>query len=138
MADLVRLSITMENDLYNLLEELLEKGTISNRSEFIRDLIRTRLVELEWEDDSEVIGTITFVYNHSSSDLLHQLTHIQHDDHNMVLVNTHLHLSHDLCAEVIVARGMASDIRKMTDKIRQNKAVIHASLSISTTGMEVV
>ncbi len=65
MADLVRLSITMENDLYNLLEELLEKGTINNRSEFIRDLIRTRLVELEWEDDSEVIGTITFVYNHA-------------------------------------------------------------------------
>lgn len=134
MAELVRLSITMEQDLHEQLEEILQLHGYENRSEFIRDMIRTRLVEREWERDEEVVGTITMIYDHCKRDLAQKLTSYQHEEHDLILATTHVHLDHDMCAEVIIARGRASTIQRMADRIRQVRGVLHTQLSMSTIG----
>ncbi len=134
MADLERLSFSIEKNLAMKLGKLMRTGKFRNRSEYIRDLIRSRLVEEQWEKDEEALGTITLIYNHHMRQLSDKLTDIQHHHHDAVLATTHVHLDHHLCAEMIMVRGKAHLIREMAEAIGQQKGVLHASLSMSSTG----
>jgi CopG family nickel-responsive transcriptional regulator len=135
VSELVRLSISLERPLLKQLEALVKRSRYANRSEFIRDLIRQRLVEQQWSDKREdVVGTITMVYDHHARQLTDKLLDIQHDYHDNILASTHVHLSHDLCAEMIMIRGSATRIRQITDRLRQQRGVLHAELAMSSTG----
>ncbi len=134
MSELERLSFTIEKSLLTRLEALMKESRFSNRSEFIRDMIRARLVEEEWEKDSEALGTITLVYNHETRQLSDKLTSLQHEHHHAVMATTHLHLDHDMCAEMIMVKGRAHVIRELADALGQQKGVLHAKLSMSSTG----
>jgi len=57
MSELIRLSLSIEKPLYDELEKLVKKSGYVNRSEFVRDMIRDRLVKTEWDKDEEVLGT---------------------------------------------------------------------------------
>lgn len=134
MSDLVRLSFSIEKSLYQQLETLVKDAHYTNRSEFVRDMIREHLVARQWKEDEECLGTITLVYNHNLRQLGQKLTKVQHHHHDHVLVATHLHLSEDICAEVIMVRGKSSEIQHVADELRRQKGVLHAALSMSTTG----
>ncbi len=135
MSELVRLSMALEQQLLERLERLVKASRYTNRSEFIRDLIRQRLVEQQWADQrQEVIGTITMVYDHHARQLADKLVDIQHDHHDSILATTHVHLSHDLCAEMIMLRGSAARVRELADRLRQQRGVLHATLAMSSTG----
>lgn len=138
MADLVRLSFSIEPALVKQLETLLKEGRYTNRSEFIRDMIRARMVEREWERDQETLGTITLVYNHHVHGLNDRLTHMQHEHEVEVLSATHVHLDHDTCAEMIMMVGRPDQIRELAGLLQQQKGVLHAALSISSTGKRLV
>ena len=132
--DLVRLSISIESDLLSKMSGFMQQSGHSNRSEFIRDLIRDRLVDEEWKEEGEVLGTITLVYDHHARELSEKLIELQHEDHHLILATTHVHLDKHLCAEVIIAKGDSKKIRAITEAIRKQRGVLHVSLSTSTTG----
>lgn len=136
MSEVARLTFSIETPLMARLEELLAKTGYQNRSEFIRDLIRARLVEEEWKADQEALGTITLIFDHETRNLSGKLTRVQHDHHDQVLATTHIHLDHHTCAEMIMVRGSAKSIEAMADRLRQEKGVYHASLSMSSTGRQ--
>ncbi len=48
MSDLARLSFSIEEALVEKLERMVKRSHYANRSEFIRDLIRSKLVEEQW------------------------------------------------------------------------------------------
>jgi CopG family nickel-responsive transcriptional regulator len=134
MSDLIRLSVSIEKPLYEALEKLVRKSGYENRSEFVRDLIRDRLIKGKWEEDEEVLGTLTLLYDHHRRQLAEKLTDLQHHHHTHILVTTHVHLSHDLCAEVILIRGRASLVRRLADALHRQKGVLHAELSTTSPG----
>ena len=134
MSDLERLSISIEKPLLARLEELVKGSHYTNRSEYIRDLIRNKIVEQEWGRDEEALGTVTLLYDHHARGLSDRLTHLQHDHHSNILATTHVHLTHDLCAEMIMIKGKARLIRAMADAMLREKGVLHASLSLSSIG----
>jgi len=134
MSDLVRVSVSIERGLFQRLEQLVKDRGYSNRSEYVRDLIRQELVEREWDQDAEVVGTISLVFDHEVRDLGHRLVHAQHHHLDAVVATTHIHLDEQLCAEMIIVRGKAKAIRKLTDELRAQKGVLHVSLSVSSTG----
>lgn len=134
MADLERLSFSIERPLLERLETLRAEAGYSNRSEFLRDMIRGRLVDRAWELDEEAVGTITLVYDHHVRDLNAKLTALQHDHHDVILATTHVHLDHHHCVEVILVRGRAARIRAIADALRTHKGVLHGGLSMSSTG----
>ena len=135
MSELVRLSISLEKPLMKQLERLVKKSGYENRSEFVRDMIRQRLVEEQWTDErQEVVGTITMIYDHHARQLSDKIVDIQHDHHDRVMATTHVHLSHDLCAEMIMIRGQADQIRDVCNRLRQLRGVLHAELAMSSTG----
>lgn len=136
MPDLERLSFSLERPLLERLEALRQEAGYANRSEYLRDLIRGRLVERAWELDQEAVGTITLVYDHHVHQLNEKLTALQHDHHDVIMATTHVHLDHHHCVEVILVRGRAGRIRAIADALGKQKGVLHGGLSMSATGKE--
>lgn len=134
MGKLVRLSFSLEAELARALDDLLGRKGYGNRSEFLRDLIRGRLVEEEWADDAEVVGTITIVYDHHRPGLSEHLTELQHGYHDVILASTHIHLDRDICVEAVLVKGKATRVREIADVLGQPKGVLHSSMAAATTG----
>jgi len=134
MSDLMRVSFTIERSLYDELEKLLATTRYENRSEFIRDLVRECIVRDSWRCNEEAVGTITMVYDHHQRDLSGAITQVQHEHHDAILATTHVHLTHDLCVEMIMVRGLAATIDTLADELRSRKGVLHVSVSMSSTG----
>jgi len=136
MSELTRFSMSIEETLFQRLGKLVSRSKYTNRSEFIRDMLRERLVEEEWKNNEEVVGTITLVYDHDTRELSKKLTHLQHHHHNVVLATTHVHLDNHICAEMILTKGRAKEIQEISDLLRQQRGVLHATLSLSSTGKD--
>ncbi len=131
---LVRLSMSIEKGLYDKLESLVAENGYVNRSEFIRDLIRDYSIAKEWKGDDEVVGTLTIIYDHHKRELSKRLTDLQHGSHEIILASTHIHLDHSVCAEMIMMKGRASEIRRIANHMRKERGVFHANLTESSTG----
>ena len=138
MSELVRFSLSMERPLLDRLERMAKKSGYANRSEFVRDMIRDRLVQEEWAAGGEVLGTATLIYNHHARRLTGKLTDLQHHHHRVVLATTHVHLTEELCVEAVLMRGKAGHIQEVADLLRQQRGVLHVALSMSSTGKALV
>ena len=136
MSDLVRFSIAVPEDLLVQFDNLVaRRGLAINRSEVIRDLIRDALVNEEWDDPlQEIVGTLTLVFSHCSSDLLNKLDSIQHSHHDKIIACMHIHLDANNCLAVIALRGRSDEVRQLAESILGAKGVKHGQLAATTTG----
>lgn len=134
MEQLVRFGVSLDKGLLREFDRHIRRRRYTNRSEALRDLIRDNLIGQEWEGNREMVGTITFVYNHHVRDLTGKLTDIQHDYQGQILSGMHVHLDHDHCLEVLVVKGKGAEIRKVADALVSVKGVKHGKLTMTTTG----
>ena len=135
MAELVRFSISMDRDLLERFDQLIERRGYTNRSEAVRDLVRDALVRQAWEEkDREVAGTITLVYDHHKHELADRLTDVQHKFLQQIVASLHVHLDKDNCLEVLAVRGRARDIQQIADILLSHKGVKHGRLVTTCTG----
>ena len=135
MSSLSRIGVAIDSDLLERFDALIQERGYGNRSEAFRDLIRDELVEKSWESpESQVVGTVTLVYDHHVRMLNEKLTGIQHDHHHNILSTLHVHLDHDNCLEVLVVRGKSSAVRKIADVLISTKGVKHGRLTLTTSG----
>ena len=137
MGGLSRIGVAIDTELLDKFDELIGQRGYTNRSEAFRDLIRDELVEKTWESpESQVVGTVTLMYDHHVRMLNEKLTSIQHDYHHAILSTLHVHLDHDNCLEVLVVKGRAGVVRKVADVLISTKGVKHGRLTITTSGAE--
>ena len=129
MSKLTRLSLSIEESLLESLNDLMQKSSYENRSEFIRDLIREHILRQQWEHDGEVIATLTLAYDHHQRGLTEKLISLQHHCEGQVLASTHVHLNHKLCAEMIMVKGTAREIKKLANEMKKMRGVLHAEMS---------
>jgi CopG family nickel-responsive transcriptional regulator len=135
MSGLSRIGVAIDANLLEKFDRLIAQRGYTNRSEAFRDLIRDDLVRKEAESpDSQVIGTVTLVYDHHVRQLQEKLTSIQHDHHQSILSTLHVHLDHDNCLEVLVVKGRSAEVRKVADVLISTKGVTHGRLVITTSG----
>ncbi|HGE73086.1 TPA: nickel-responsive transcriptional regulator NikR [Candidatus Poribacteria bacterium] len=134
MSNLVRFGVSIGSELLQSFDTLIESKGYVNRSEAIRDLIRDYLVEYEWEQDVETVGTVTIVYDHHVRELPEILTRIQHEYYKMIVSSIHVHIDEHNCMEVIIIRGIGSKVKEIADKLISTKEVKHGKLTMATTG----
>lgn len=136
MGNVVRFSVSMDRDLLARFDELVaQRGSGTNRSETVRDLVRDALVGVEWEDPGEeIVGTVTMVFNHGSSDLSDRLDALQHAYHERIVSALHVHLDAHNCLEVLVVRGASAEVRAIANLLLGTKGVKHGKLVTTTTG----
>jgi len=130
---LVRFSVAMpESLLMNFDEFVARRGIAKNRSEVVRDLVRDALVRNQAEEvGTDVVGTLTIVYNHHASEVQETLHAIQHSYLGIVVSSMHVHLDEGNCLEVIVLRGESTDVRLVADRIAGTKGVKHSGLVVT-------
>lgn len=128
-----RFTAAIDSGLLSRFDDLLARRGLGNRSEAVRELIRTRLVDDAIENDSsEAVGTVTLLYDHEKRDLSSRLTSAGHARPANVLSTLHVHLHDGLCLEVIALRGRASDLRRLADGLMSLKGVKHGKLVLSS------
>lgn len=130
MSPLERFGVSMPDDLLRAFDDAIAEAGYTTRSEAVRDMARDYLVERRWEQaEGEVVGTITLVYDHHVHDVEEALTNIQHDAEAQVVCNTHVHLDHHNCIEVVMVRGDATQIRRLADSMITIRGVKHGKLT---------
>ncbi|MCF7826961.1 MAG: nickel-responsive transcriptional regulator NikR [Candidatus Marinimicrobia bacterium] len=134
MTKLQRFGVSVETDLLDKFDEFIRERNYQNRSEALRDLMREALVREQWKEDETIAGAIAFVYDHHHGHLVSHLMDVQHDYFQIIISSQHIHLDHDNCMEIIVAKGPANQIGNLYDAIRSMKGVKHIDLLRSTTG----
>jgi len=137
MGETVRFGMSIDDQLLEQFDRLIGQKGYLNRSEAIRDLIRSSLVEQKWQaGDEETVGTVTLVYNHHVRDLSDRLTEQQHIHHHRIISALHVHLDAHNCLEVLVVRGKAREVQQIADELIGVKGVKHGKLVMTTTGEE--
>ncbi|HEY2909126.1 MAG TPA: nickel-responsive transcriptional regulator NikR [Gemmataceae bacterium] len=132
MSQLVRFSVSLESDLLAEFDEFIAAGKLATRSEAIRQLIREKLTSIAWAADAaDVAASLTLVYDHHKTHLTDKMIELQHAHADCVVSSLHLHLDHDLCLEVIVLRGRASELQNLAAELSGLKGIHQAQLVVS-------
>jgi len=133
MTNLVRFGVSIEKNLLTKYDKTIEKKGYVNRSEAIRDLIRSDLSLSQIEDPhTEAIGILTIVYNHDTRELTEKLNEIQHSYLKNIISSTHIHLDHHNCLEALLIRGKVKEINEIANHLGSIKNVKNSKLTITT------
>ncbi|MBN2025089.1 MAG: nickel-responsive transcriptional regulator NikR [Pirellulales bacterium] len=133
MSEIVRFSVSLEEDLLAQFDRYCREEHLATRSEAVRQLLHEKLAHRAWEADaSEVAGTLTLVYDHHRPQLRARLTKVQHDHTDLVVSTLHAHLTHALCLEVIVLRGPAGRLRRIASQLTGLKGIYRGELVMAS------
>ncbi len=126
-----RFGVSLEEPLMKELDAIVKKQKFPNRSQAIRHLIRSNMVDTASADDKTVSGAIVLIFDHHKKELTNKSLNIQHDYTDIILATQHVHLDHHNCMEIIALRGKSSRLKKLSDRLISLKGVIHGKLVIS-------
>ena len=133
MSEIVRFSVSLEDDLLRKFDRYCSQPKFATRSEAVRQLVRDTLTARAWESEcQDAVGTLTLVYDHHRAQLSDRLTQLQHDHAELVVSTLHAHLTHDLCLEVIILRGPAARLQDVTAQLRGLKGIYKGELVMAS------
>lgn len=133
---LKRFTISLDEKLLERFDTVIKQQQYVNRSEAIRDLIRSSFVEEEWQADKDIVGVISMIYDHHQPKLQEKVTEIQHDYHHQIVSATHIHMDHHNCLEVVIVKGKAGSVNELADRLRSIRGVRNCNLAMSSTGKD--
>ena len=126
-----RITATLDEDLVEELDRFQNERGYQNRSEALRDLVRTGLREMAQEHESGAcVAALVYVYDHEVRALAKRLTTAQHDHHDISVATVHVHLDHQSCLEVAVLRGSSAEVRHFSEHIIAERGVRHGRLVV--------
>ncbi|GGC67817.1 nickel-responsive transcriptional regulator NikR [Undibacterium terreum] len=133
-----RLTISVDDDLADAFDQLVEGKGYLNRSEAFRDLVRKELgaSEVATGKAKWCVATVSYVYDHHERQLSNRLTQMQHDHHDIAVASQHVHLDHDNCLETVVLKGRIDDVRACADSIISQTGVRHGNVHIVSVDMK--
>jgi CopG family nickel-responsive transcriptional regulator len=127
-----RLTISVDDDLADTFDQLVERKGYLNRSEAFRDLVRKALGEAEVAAGKAkwCVATVSYVYDHNERQLSNRMAQIQHDHHDVTIASQHIHLDHDNCLETVILKGRIADVRACADRIVSQTGVRHGNVHL--------
>ena len=135
MSNLVRFGVSLDADLLDRFDELIDRMGYANRSEAIRDLFREKLIEQEWKTPGkEIFAVVSLVYDHHTMEVHRRLTELQHRSYAAIISTMHVHIDQHNCLELIVLKGEGDDVRSLAEHLISLKGVKYGRLNMGTTG----
>ncbi|MCM8818664.1 MAG: nickel-responsive transcriptional regulator NikR [Candidatus Omnitrophica bacterium] len=134
MKKLKRFGVSMNENLLKKFDDFIKKQKYKNRSEAIRDLIREKFVEEEWEKGKNVAGCIVIVYEHNIREIVNKITDIQHMFSKNIISTQHIHMDEENCMEIIAMKGNLKKIKELYFTLKSLKGVKYSSIIKSTIG----
>jgi CopG family nickel-responsive transcriptional regulator len=112
-----RFTISLDESLASAFDTLIAARGYGNRSEAVRDLIRSAI-----ESDRQraapsghCVANLSYVYNHHERELSERLTELQHQHHDLTVAALHAHLDHVNCIESVILKGPTAQVRQFAD-----------------------
>lgn len=133
-----RFTISLDEDLAQQFDQLIAKRGYSNRSEAVRDLLRSQLENYRLQQDEApyCIANLSYVYNHHERTLTERLMQLQHDHHDLAISTLHTHLDHENCLESVILRGPTKTVRAFAHLLMAERGVRHGQLNLISLEME--
>jgi CopG family nickel-responsive transcriptional regulator len=132
-----RFTISLSETLAQQFDDLIHRKGYENRSEAVRDLVRTELenFRLEKQEAPYCVAALSYVYNHHARDLAERLTTLQHEHHHIVMSTMHVHLDHDNCMETLILRGATQQVSAFANQLMAEPEVRHGRLNLVPVDM---
>lgn len=129
-----RFTVSLNENLANAFDELIKERGYANRSEAVRDMLRTHLLQSAERRDTRgaCVANLSYVYNHHERELAERLTNIQQAHHELTVSTMRAHLNHDECIETVLLKGPVRRVREFAEEIIVERGVRHGSLPSST------
>ena len=125
----VRASVSFPPELLREFDELARRLGYRKRSQAICDAMRNFIVEYSWrEARGDVIGVISFIYEHDVGSVAERLLDIEHSFNDVIVSTMHVHLDERNCLEVLVSRGPAERIQRLSSELMSLRGVKHLKL----------
>ncbi len=138
MSETVRFGVSLSLELLDRFDGLIKRLGYENRSEAVRDLIRHKLVEEEWEaPNTRTFAAVFLIYDHHTMSVATRLMDLQHESFAQVIGSFHVHLDEHNCLEIIVVRGKAKELRDLADRMISLRGVKYGALNMGTTGQSI-
>ncbi|MFH1787767.1 MAG: nickel-responsive transcriptional regulator NikR [Candidatus Altiarchaeota archaeon] len=126
-----RFGISIPQSLSRQFDETIKELRYANRSKAIQDALNDFIKERRWHaGEGEFTATLSFIYDHHTGDVTEKLTHIQHDHDKIIRSTMHSHITHELCCEVLIAKGKRKELSNLADKIAATRGVVNCKLAI--------
>lgn len=127
-----RFTISLDEKPAGEFDRLIRERGYLNRSEAVRDLLRGKLDSLRLQEQQApfCFASLSYVYNHHERDLAERLTGLQHDQHDLVVVSTHVHLDHENCLETVILRGKTEVVSRFADALIAERGVRHGQINL--------
>ena len=131
MAKISRFGVSLNKDILDKFDRLIDDQEYPTRSKAIEDLINFYISGENLTNDTvSVIGTINIVYDHHKRELLKKLTDVQHGFQELIVSSQHIHVSHHDCFEIIIVKGLKKEIEKLFSRVKGIKGIQNASLNM--------
>jgi len=128
-----RFSVCVDGELVERLDRMVVEEGYDNRSQAISAMVSERLARhSETHGGGAVAGTITLVFDHHKRGLQARMTSVQHEFLEEIVTAVHLHLTHDLCMEVLLVKGSSERLYKLARQLTTLKGVAHGGLSVTS------
>ena len=130
VRDVTVISVSVPEKLLERVENSIREQGFANRSEIVRQALRTFIMESRSlrELEGEIAASITIIYERDAKK--GQISEIQHSFGDIISTFLHAHIEEDYCLEVIVVKGEADNIRKLVDAFRTNEHINQIKVSI--------
>lgn len=134
-----RFTISLDDTLAQQFDELIADKGYENRSEAVRDLIRSRLQNAALHAPAQgakqatvawCVANVSYVYDHHEQTVTARVLKLQHDHHDLVVTSLHTHLDHDHCLETLVLRGPVQAVQTLADQLMALRGVRHGHVHV--------
>ncbi len=140
-----RFTISLDDALARQFDELITAKGYENRSEAVRDLIRSRLGSEQLgagrpaggkaagrggKTGSWCVANVSYVYDHHEQSVTSRVLDLQHDHHDLVVTSLHTHLDHDHCLETVVLKGPTPAVRACAEQMVAMRGVRHGNVHL--------
>ena len=126
-----RFGVSLEKDLLEALDKVVEDNVFANRSQAIRHLLEKYLVEEKWKCDNEVAGAVTLVYDDQKKDIMIGISELVKENQGLVLSSQKYFLEGAICMEIIAMKGPSYQLTEFSDKLVGIKNLQHGKLIMS-------
>ena len=129
---LKRVTISMADDTYQILDRLVTERGFDSRSQAISEMIHQHAAEHLGKIGTQVMaGTLTMIYDESKSALLRDLSRVCREHITEVISSQHILLEDDHVLEVLLMQGPANTLRQIANELVTCKGVKSTHLALT-------
>jgi CopG family transcriptional regulator, nickel-responsive regulator len=127
-----RITISLDDQLADALDEYLRNRSYQSRSEGLRDLVREAMNKPGDQSirHAHCVATFSYIYNHRVRALASRLSDLQHAHHNVIASTTLMHLDHEDSLESVILKGPTTAVLDLANRIAAERGVRSALINL--------